>query len=126
MPHDDHGNPIDSGIRTDPGNFERPVGRARPDIPVLTDVLVSGEPSQPAQRDYEAPRGEVAASLAAVRVEERMRSYLHSEGRALIEARCRETLHRHTTQLVEQLSRDVTAALETRLAEWARDALRER
>jgi hypothetical protein len=97
-------------------------------IPVLTDVLVPGGAMPAGPRDYAPARATPAAGkddLVAARLEERLRGYLHGEGRALITARCREALELHTTQLVERVARDVTAALEARLAEWIREAVRE-
>jgi hypothetical protein len=98
-------------------------------IPVLTDVLVPGGAMPAGPRDYAPARATPQAAgqddLVAARLEERLRGYLHGEGRALIAARCREALELHTTQLVERVARDVTAALEARLTEWVREAVRE-
>jgi hypothetical protein len=138
-----------------------------PSIPVLTDVLVSGDaarvrstrPQEPeaappaagavAQQAEPAPAagavaqqaepppaaGAVAqqaeppptydADLIAERLRGRFANYLTGDGRGIIEARCRDALQEHTSWLVSQITREVALALETEVAEWVREAVKE-
>lgn len=61
----------------------------------------------------------------AERLRGRFASYLTGEGRSVIETRCRDALQDHSTWLVNQITREVALALETELAGWVRDAVRD-
>jgi hypothetical protein len=75
-------------------------------------------PAAPATPDYDA-------DLLAERLRGRFASYLTGEGRTLIEARCRDAFQDHTTWLVNQITREVALVLETEMAGWIREAIRE-
>lgn len=108
-------------------------------IPVLTDVIVPGQPDRaraaprapepvlsPAvepSRDELARGADRDADLIADRLRGRFTHFLTGDGRALIEARCRESLQEHSTWLVSQITREVALALETELTEWVREAV---
>jgi hypothetical protein len=128
-----------------------------PSIPVLTDVLVSGDaararstpPQEPQEPEAPSPAagsvvqqaepppaaGSVVqqaeppptydADLIAERLRGRFANYLTGEGRGIIEARCRDALQDHTSWLVSQITREVALALETEVAEWVREAVKE-
>ena len=110
-------------------------------IPLLTDILVPGNPL----RAYAPVQAGVAVSaapaVAATMAEdglfahdadalvERLRgrclTWLTGEGRNVIEARCNAALQEHTHWLVGHVSREIGLALETELKGWVRSAVRE-
>jgi uncharacterized protein DUF2486 len=111
------------------------------DLPELTDTLAE-EPAfvtppasaqAPARPAASAPAPAPAApttpdydaDLLAERLRGRFASYLTGEGRALIETRCRDAIEDHTTWLVNQITREVALVLETEMAGWIREAIRE-
>ncbi|CAB3769412.1 DUF2486 family protein [Paraburkholderia humisilvae] len=111
------------------------------DLPELTDVLseepafvtppASAQAPTPAAASAPAPAPvapatpDYDADLIAERLRGRFASYLTGEGRTLIEARCRDAIEDHTTWLVNQITREVALALETEMAGWIREAIRE-
>ncbi|WP_246174010.1 DUF2486 family protein [Paraburkholderia hayleyella] len=124
-------------------------------IPVLTDILVVGDPvrgapepgaaeavmspavpemdvaaaavASPAVSSVQAPDLYLAlnADLLAERLQGRCMSYLTGEGREAVEARCRDLLQDQTQWLVNQITREVALSLETKMAEWVREAVHE-
>ncbi|CAB3755168.1 DUF2486 family protein [Paraburkholderia solisilvae] len=113
------------------------------DIPELSDVVPEEpafvtpaaaqsphvQPAAAASAPAPASAAPVApdydADLLAERLRGRFASFLTGEGRTLIEARCRDTFQEHTTWLVNQITREVALALETEVAGWIREAIRE-
>ncbi|MFC0397787.1 DUF2486 family protein [Paraburkholderia rhizosphaerae] len=81
-------------------------------------TAASTAPTAPSTPDYDA-------DLIAERLRGRFASYLTGEGRTLIEARCRDAIEDHTTWLINQITREVAFALETEMAVWIREAIRE-
>jgi urease gamma subunit len=93
-------------------------------IPVLTDVVVPGKPEY-----ARAPSGNAVLEYDAAQVAERVRGrvaeLLNGEARALIEARCQEVLREHSARLVQDITREVTAALDSRMKTWVGEAVEE-
>ena len=116
-----------------------------PSIPVLTNVFVPGDPRRARAAppmalsldEQTATAGRGAAAFAAPAAEgrdadvlvERLRgrclTWLAGEGRTVVEARCRAALQEHSDWLVGQITREVGLALESELAGWVRDAIRD-
>lgn len=114
-----------------------------PSVPTLTDVVAAGDPTQarnsPSMSLSLAGQPAAAASnafapagvpgLDADALVERLRgrclTWLGGEGRTVVEARCRAALQEHSNWLVGQITREVGLALETELAGWVRDAIRD-
>jgi hypothetical protein len=113
-------------------------------IPLLTDILVPGNPLRayaPMQAGTPMSEAPAVASVAAAVAEdglfahdadalvERLRgrclTWLTGEGRNVIEARCNAALQEHTHWLVGHVSREIGLALETELKGWVRSAVRE-
>ncbi|AOK30375.1 hypothetical protein WS67_22875 [Burkholderia singularis] len=97
-----------------------PAGEAP--IPVLSDVLVPGNPALARPPAAGASRQPPAASADARRIAERLQDRLHAylagDGRELVEARCRDALQVHTARLVGQIAGEVSRVLETEIAAW--------
>lgn len=112
-------------------------------IPLLTDVLVMGDPlrahgaaaasmAEPAVAaaepdDSDGPDGLFAHDADALveRLQGRCLTWLTGEGRNVIEARCNAALQEHTHWLVGHVSREIGLALETELKGWVKAAVRE-
>jgi len=120
-------------------DLQEPHDMYDPSIPVLKDVAVPGDPARareasPMSLALEQP-GAAAASAAGLsdhdadalveRLRGRCLTWLAGEGRAVVETRCRAALHEHSNWLVGQITREVGLALETELAGWVRDAIRD-
>lgn len=115
-----------------------------PSVPTLTDIVAAGDPTRARSTppgslslaEQQAAAG-AAAAVARAGVEgpdadaivERLRgrclTWLAGEGRTVVEARCRAALQEHSNWLVGQITREVGLALETELAGWVRDAMRD-
>ena len=123
---------------------QEPQDMYDPTVPTLTELVVPGDPARargtPANslslRDQPAATGAGATARAtfaegpdADALVERLRgrclTWLAGDGRTVVEARCRAALQEHSDWLVGQITREVGLALETELAEWVREALRE-
>lgn len=125
-----------------------------PTVPVLTEIVVTGDSARARgapsmslpvldQRIDAGPTAAGAATAAAAaaladggaqspdaealieRLRGRCLTWLASDGRSVVEARCRAALQEHSDWLVGQITREVGLALETELAGWVRDALRD-
>ena len=123
-------------------------------IPVLKDVFVPGDPAraraappmslsldgqtataaaaapaafQPEQAGYATGHeaGHHDADALVERLRGRCLTWLAGDGRTVVEARCRAALQEHSHWLVGQITREVGLALETELAGWVRDAIRD-
>ncbi|HTH58671.1 MAG TPA: DUF2486 family protein [Paraburkholderia sp.] len=111
-------------------------------IPVLTDIVVAGDPARarnapPNSLSLGEPStgaaaasafggaGERDADALVERLRGRCMTWLADEGRSVVEARCRAALQEHSNWLVGQITREVGLALETELAGWVRDAMRD-
>jgi hypothetical protein len=117
-----------------------------PSVPVLTDIVAAGDPArarrappmslslgeEPAVAGAKGPAAFADAGISehdADAVVERLRgrclTWLAGDGRTMVEARCRAALQEHSNWLVGQITREVGLALETELAGWVREALRD-
>lgn len=114
-----------------------------PSVPTLIDIVATGDPTrarstppmslslagQPAGAAATAFAASAARGYDADALVERLRgrclTWLAGEGRTVVEARCRAALQEHSNWLVGQITREVGLALETELAGWVRDAMRD-
>lgn len=113
-------------------------------VPTLTDVVAVGDPArargappmslslagQPAAAGAAGASADAGtrgpdADALAERLRGRCLTWLAGDGRAVVEARCRAALQEHSDWLVGQITREVALALETELAGWVREALRD-
>ena len=122
---------------------QEPHNMYDPSIPLLTDILVSGDPArarsapplalsvaeQPAVAAtaafMDSGAGEYEADALVERLRGRCLTWLAGDGRSVVESRCRAALNEHSDWLVGQITREVGLALETELAGWVRDAMRD-
>lgn len=128
-------------------DVEEPHDMYDPAIPLLSDVIVPGDPGRartapPMALAPEAPATTLAGASAveaargqepdpydadalAERLRGRCLTWLTGEGRTVVEERCRAALNEHADWLIGQVTREVGLALETELAGWVKEAVRE-